>query len=149
MELVIATRALGVDLGSRRIGLALSDPSRTIASPESVLPRSGDVARDHDAIVGAAREAGATTIVVGMPLSLSGRAGPAARAARAEITELAERARPYGIEVVAHDERLTTVSAERSLGEARVKRADRRNIVDKIAAAIMLQSWLDGAHRDA
>jgi putative pre-16S rRNA nuclease len=148
MAIVTASRVLGVDLGSRRIGLALSDPTRTVASPASVLKRSGDLARDRDAIVAAARDADAGTIVVGLPLSLSGRDGPAAKAARAEITALAELAEPHGITVVAHDERLTTVSAERSLAEAGVKRDARRDVVDKVAAAIMLQSWLDGAGRD-
>jgi putative Holliday junction resolvase len=149
MAIVIASRVLGVDLGSRRIGLALSDPTRTVASPDSVLKRSGDPARDREAILAAARAAEATTIVVGLPLSLSGKAGPAAKAARAEIAALAELAEPHSIRVVAHDERLTTVSAERSLAEAGVKRDDRRNVVDKVAAAIMLQSWLDGAGNDA
>lgn len=148
MAVVTTSRVLGVDLGSRRIGLALSDPTRTVASPASVLQRSGDPAVDHAAIVAAARDADATTIVVGLPLSLSGRAGPAAKAARSEIEAIANIAETHGITVVAHDERLTTVSAERSLNEARVKRADRRNVVDKVAAAIMLQSWLDGGGRD-
>ena len=76
---------------------------------------------------------------------MSGRAGTAAQAARTEIEGIAQLAEPHGIAVVAHDERLTTVSAERSLNEARVKRADRRDVVDKVAAAIMLQSWLDGS----
>ena len=72
---------LGVDLGSVRIGLALSDPTRTVASPHSVLQRSRSHETDHQAIVATAREAEATAIVVGLPLSLSGREGPAAQAA--------------------------------------------------------------------
>jgi putative pre-16S rRNA nuclease len=138
-----STRALGVDLGSRRIGLALSDPTGTVASPLEVLNRSGDVGRDHDAIVAAAREAGAQTIVVGLPLSLSGAEGPAAKAARAEVDELSARAVLAGIDVLLHDERLTTVTAERALKEARMRREARRRVVDKVAAAVMLQSWLD------
>jgi putative holliday junction resolvase len=138
-----ATRALGVDLGERRIGLALSDPSRTVASPHEVLRRGGDPAVDRGVIVARAREAGANVIVVGLPLSLSGRTGPAARAALAEVEML--RAAAGDIEVVAHDERLTTVTAERALGEARLRRAARRRVVDKVAAAVMLQSWLDRA----
>jgi putative pre-16S rRNA nuclease len=143
------TRALGVDLGSKRIGLALSDPTGTVASPLEVLNRSGDLARDYDAIVAAAREAGAATIVVGLPLSLSGAEGPAAKAARAEVDELRTRATPAGIDVLLHDERLTTVTAERALQEARMRREARRRVVDKVAAAVMLQSWLDrrGAHQ--
>jgi putative holliday junction resolvase len=138
-----ATRALGVDLGERRIGLALSDPSRTVASPYEVLRRSGDPAADRQLIVGVAREVGANVIVVGLPLSLSGRTGPAARAALAEVEVL--RAAAGDIEVVVHDERLTTVIAERALGEARMRREARRRVVDKVAAAVMLQSWLDRA----
>jgi putative Holliday junction resolvase len=138
-----ATRALGVDLGERRIGLALSDPSRTVASPHEVLRRSGDPAVDRQLIIGVAREVGASVIVVGLPLSLSGRTGPAARAALAEVEVL--RAAAGDIEVVVHDERLTTVTAERALGEARMRREARRRVVDKVAAAVMLQSWLDRA----
>jgi putative Holliday junction resolvase len=136
-----ATRALGVDLGERRIGLALSDPSRTVASPYEVLRRSGDPATDRRAIVETARAEGASVIVVGLPLSLSGRAGPAAKAALAEVEAL--RAVAGDIEVDVHDERLTTVTAERALNEARMGREARRRIVDKVAAAVMLQSWLE------
>jgi putative Holliday junction resolvase len=135
------TRVLGVDLGERRIGLALSDPSRTVASPHDVLRRSGDRDADRRAIVAAARAAGAGVIVVGLPLSLSGKVGPAARAALEEVEEL--RTLATGIEVVVHDERLTTVTAERALIEGRVRRDDRRDVVDKVAAAVMLQSWLE------
>ena len=139
-----ATRALGVDLGERRIGLALSDPSRTVASPFEVLRRSGDLVTDRQAIVEVARAEGASVIVVGLPLSLSGRTGPAARAAMQEADAL--RAIAGEIEVVLHDERLTTITAERALTEARMKRDARRRVVDKVAAAVMLQSWLDKVH---
>jgi putative holliday junction resolvase len=138
-----ATRALGVDLGERRIGLALSDPTRTVASPHDVLRRSGDPVADRQAIVETARARGASVIVVGLPLSLSGGAGPAARAALAEVEAL--RAIAGDIEVTVHDERLTTVTAERSLIEARMRREARRRVVDKVAAAVMLQSWLERA----
>ena len=147
MGVVIApagTRALGVDLGERRIGLALSDPSRTVASPHDVLRRSGDPAADRRAIVALAFEVGAGVIVVGLPLSLSGKSGPAARAARAEVEAI--RAIAGDIEVVLHDERLTTVTAERALIEGGVRRDARRQVIDKVAAAVMLQSWLERAH---
>jgi putative Holliday junction resolvase len=137
-------RVLGVDLGSRRIGLALTDPTRTIASPYDVLRRGADHAHDHDAIVAVARSEGATTIVVGLPLSLSGKAGPAARATLEEVDALRATAANAGIDVIVHDERLTTVTAERSLIEARMRREARRRVVDKVAAAVMLQSWLEG-----
>jgi len=135
-------RALGVDLGSVRIGLALSDPTRTVASPYEVVTRAADHVTDHRVILEAARANGVTTIVVGLPRSLSGAMGPAARAAEDEIAELRAVAGP-DVEVVAHDERLTTVTAERALDEARVDRRTRKTVVDKIAAAVMLQSWLE------
>ncbi len=144
----LAGRVLGVDLGSVRIGLALSDPTRTVASPHSVLRRAREHRADHQAIAEIAREHEVATIVVGLPLSLSGAKGPAARAAEVEIEELRRVVGP-DLEVVAHDERLTTVTAERSLDEARVRRADRAAVVDKIAAAVMLQSWLESFPRDS
>jgi putative Holliday junction resolvase len=139
-------RALGVDLGSKRIGLALTDPSRTVASPHAVLERDRNQELDHLAIVAVAREAGATAIVVGLPRSLSGREGPAARAARAEAEALQVLAGP-DLDVVLHDERLTTVEAERALIEGGVRRDARRKVVDKVAAAVMLQSWLERGGR--
>ena len=135
-------RVLGVDLGERRIGLALSDPSRTIAAPLEVLARSNDRDQDRRAIAGIARAHGATLVVVGLPRSLSGREGPAAVAARAEAAALAAVA--PDLAVVLHDERLTTVEAQRSLDVAGVRRARGRAVIDKIAAAVMLQSFLDG-----
>lgn len=146
MEAIARTRALGVDLGARRIGLAVSDPDRVIASPHMVIRRGRDHRADHQAIVQAAEEVGAGTIVVGLPLSLSGRTGPAARATLVEIDELRAAAEP-ALDVVVHDERLTTVTAERALQEARVTKSAQRDVVDKVAAAVMLQSWLDAGGR--
>lgn len=139
-------RVLGIDLGSVRIGIALSDPTRTVASPHTVLRRGLDHAADHRAIAEIVNAEDVTMIVVGLPLSLSGATGPAARAAEVEITELREII-GNSVEVVAHDERLTTITAERSLGEARMSRAERRDVVDKVAAAVMLQSWLESTPR--
>ncbi len=134
---------LGVDLGERRIGLALSDPLGILASPLSVLERSGDRAADHRAIVAAAREAGATQIVVGLPLTLGGHEGAAARAVRDEIDAIAA----LGLPVEAHDERLTTVAAERMLAIGGVRGPASRRRVDQVAAAVILQSWLDAGHQ--
>jgi putative Holliday junction resolvase len=144
-------RVLGVDLGSHRIGLALSDPLGLLAGPLVVLLRTGDRAADHAAIVEAASGNEAAVIVVGVPLSLStGRPGPAARAALAEVAELRERAAatdpPMTVEIC--DERLTTVTAQRTLAAGGVRARDRRAVVDKVAAAVMLQSWLDGHPRN-
>lgn len=133
-------RVIGIDLGSKRVGVAISDGSGTIASPLTVIQRSGDHARDHQAIAALVAEEEAEIVVVGMPLSLSGREGPAARAAAEEVVALA-LAVPVPVET--YDERLTTVSADRSMMEMNMKADARRRVVDKVAAAIMLQSWLD------
>ena len=136
-------RVLGVDLGSRRIGLAISDPGGTVATPRGMLTRSGDRAVDHRTIVAKAREAGADRIVVGLPLSLSGEAGPAARAVLEEVDALRAEA-GEGMRVETHDERMTTVTAEQAMRDAAVPRRRRRERVDEIAATVMLQSYLDG-----
>jgi putative Holliday junction resolvase len=96
---------MGVDLGSKRIGLALSDPTRVVASPHEVLQRGRDHGTDHAAIVNAAREAGADHDRRRIALSLSGAIGPAAKATLAEVEELRAVAEPVGIAVVAYDER--------------------------------------------
>jgi len=143
-------RILGVDRGARRIGLALSDPLGVLAGPLHVLERTGDRSADHAAIIRAATENEAAVIVVGVPLSLStGRPGPAAQATLDEVAELAARAAGLDppIMVETHDERLTTVTAQRSLATGGVRAKDRRSKVDKVAAAVMLQSWLDGHPR--
>jgi putative Holliday junction resolvase len=136
------SRILGVDLGSRRIGLALSDPSGTLASPLEVITRSGDPARDRKAILAAADENEAEIIVVGLPKSLSGKKGPAERAALDEIDAL-RAAAPEHVAVDAYDERFTTVIAQRGLVESGMRRQDRKQVVDKVAAAVMLQSYLE------
>jgi putative Holliday junction resolvase len=140
----VTGRALGLDLGERRIGVALSDAGRVLASPLTVLERRGrDRAADHRAVVDLAREHEADTVVVGLPLSLDGTIGRAAQQVLAEVEQLRAVAEPAGIAVDVHDERLTTVSAEQALIEARMRREARRRLVDKVAAAVMLQGWLD------
>jgi putative holliday junction resolvase len=133
-------RALGIDLGTRRIGIALSDSGGTLATPYEVVARSGDCQRDHQRIAALADEAGAECLVVGLPLSLDGSTGPAARAALAEADELA--AAP-GLRVEMWDERLTTVTADRDLMALDMRADARRRVVDKVAAAVLLQAWLD------
>jgi putative Holliday junction resolvase len=137
-------RALGLDLGERRIGVALSDPGRVLASPLTVLERrGGDRAADHRTVVELAREHEADTVVVGLPLSLDGTVGRAAQQVLDEVEQLRAVAEPAGLGVEVHDERLTTVTAEQALVEARMRREARRRLVDKVAAAVMLQGWLD------
>jgi len=133
-------RALGLDLGSKRIGVAVSDRSGTIASPLTVLQRSGSRRTDHERIAALVREEEAELVVVGMPRSLSGAQGPAARAATAEIAALAS---VVDVPVETSDERFTTVTANRALAESGVRGPARRRVVDKVAAAVILQSWLD------
>ena len=132
-----------MDLGERRIGLAATDETQTLASPLSTIERTGDATRDHLAIVEAAREIGAEKIVVGLPLSLSGREGPAAQSVQREVDELRRVSEP-GITVHTHDERFTTMTAERSLRESGKRSRARRKSIDAAAAAVMLQAWLDG-----
>ncbi len=133
-------RALGIDLGAKRIGVALSDTAGTMATPYEVVARSGDRARDHRRIRELAEEAGAEVLVVGLPLSLDGSEGPAARAARAEAVELESAT---GLPVELWDERLTTVTAERALVAADLRGPARRKVIDKVAASVLLQAWLD------
>ena len=133
-------RAIGIDLGSKRIGVALS--SGTLATPYEVVPRSGDRRRDHRRIAELADEAEAELVVVGVPLSLDGTVGPAAQRALDEVEQLAE---VVGRPVETWDERLSTVTAERSLIAQDLRAPARRRVVDKVAAAVILQSWLDAA----
>ena len=133
-------RALGIDLGSKRIGVAVSDLSGNIAGPLTVVQRSGSEKRDHQTIRQLVIDEEAEIIVVGLPLTMAGEIGRAAQAAVAETKRLAT---VVDVPVVTFDERLTTVSAERTLLEANMNAQARRRVVDKVAAAVMLQSWLD------
>lgn len=139
-----SVRALGLDLGGRRIGVAVSDRSGTVASPLDVILRTGSRQRDHDRIARLVADEDAEVIVVGLPLSMDGRLGPAAKAALTEVRVLGS---VVGVPVLTHDERLTTVTAERSLREAGLDGRARRKVVDKVAAAVMLQAWLDSPAR--
>ncbi len=136
------TRILGVDLGARRIGLAISDPLGITASPLRVLERAGAHRVDHRTIVEVAREHEANCIVVGLPRALSGKLGPAERATLVEVDELRAIA-GSDLAVETYDERFTTAIAQRSLIEANVRRKNRKGVVDKVAAAIMLQGYLE------
>jgi putative holliday junction resolvase len=136
-------RVAALDLGTRRIGVAYSDSRRTLASPWGTVQRSGDAGQDRAALVAAISEIEATTVVIGVPLSLSGQTGPAARAALDEVDALRELWAPLGIEVVTADERLTTVEAQRSLTQAGRKGKAARSVIDSAAAMVLLQSWLE------
>ena len=133
-------RALGLDLGERRIGVAVSDAGGVLATPYETVPRMGDRPREHRRLAELVAETGAEVVVVGLPLSLDGSAGPAARHVRREVTALQ---RALDVPVETYDERLTTVTADRSLRTLEVRGARRRQVVDQVAAAILLQAWLD------
>ena len=133
-------RAIGLDLGSKRIGVALSTSDGVLATPYEVVQRCGDRGREHRQIAALAAEAEAEMIVVGVPYHLDGRLSPNAVAALAEAEQLHEL---IGLPVETYDERLTTVTAQRSLREMNVSPAARKRAIDQIAAAVMLQAWLD------
>jgi putative holliday junction resolvase len=138
-----AGRVVALDLGERRIGVAYSDSGRLLASPWGVVTRSGDPGRDRTAVLEAISEIDAQTVVVGLPLSLSGANGPAARSALAEVEALRLLLEPLGITVETADERFTTVEAQRSLTAAGLKGKAARSRIDSAAAMVLLQSWLD------
>jgi putative Holliday junction resolvase len=137
-------RVLGLDLGSRRIGVAVSDATGTLASPHGVVERCGDTAADHRRLAELVTELGAELVVVGLPLSMSGDSGPAARAAAEEASQLAAL---LPVAVDTYDERLTTVSAQRALRSGGTRARQQRRVIDQAAAAVMLQAWLDGRPR--
>jgi putative Holliday junction resolvase len=133
--------ALGVDLGTRRIGVAACDSGGTLAFPKATIERSDDPSADHQALAALLAQAGARTVVVGLPVSLDGTDGPAARRARAEAKELARELAE--VEVVLFDERLTTVSARAALAATGRRGRQTRGGLDAAAAAVLLQAWLD------
>jgi len=134
------SRCLGVDLGDVRIGLALSDPLGVMAQPFAVLDSEGS-RQALDAIARAIASEEVTTVIVGLPLLLSGVEGERARSAREFARRLARRC--PGTRVELWDERLTSVQAERAMVGAKVRRRARRQAIDAVAAALILQSWLD------
>ena len=133
-------RVLGIDLGTKRIGIALSNSERTVATPYSVITRSGDARRDHNQIIAIANEWEITTLVFGLPISLDGTLGPAAQKTKDEIDELKKLTH---LEIKTFDERFTTVTAEQVLKDQNVSVIKRRRLVDQVAASIILQAWLD------
>jgi len=133
------SRVMGVDVGTVRVGIALSDELALMARPLVTIPRNGDRAT-AEAIRDLAIENEVSRVVVGLPLSMSG----AEQEATVDARRLTDSIRAASdIEVVTWDERLTTAAAERSLIDGGVRRERRREIVDQVAAALMLQGFLD------
>jgi putative Holliday junction resolvase len=137
-----AGRVLALDLGEARIGVALTDAERTVALPHGTIRVAGGV-EDLRAVAALVAETGATDVVVGHPLGLSGDRGPAAR--RAEAFAQGLRQLMPGIPVHLQDERLSTVEAERGLREAGASGRRRRSRVDAVAASVILEGWLSRA----
>jgi len=133
-------RALGLDLGAKRIGVAISDDGRRVASALSMMPRTGMPAEDHRQLASLVASTGANVVIVGLPLSLSGTRGPAALAVLAEVAELRLL---LNVPIEVCDERYSTVLARQALAAGGRRPADRRALVDKTAAATILQTWLD------
>jgi len=132
---------LGVDVGSVRVGVARCDPDGTLATPVETVPRDLGSGTDLARIATLVAEWEVLEVVVGLPLSLSGHQGSAAEAARSYAVAVARRISPVPVRVV--DERLSTVTASRSLRDAGVKGRRHRPVVDQAAAVVILQSALD------
>lgn len=134
-------RSLGLDVGTKTIGIALSDGLGLAAHPLLVLPRAGTV-KDVAAVEALVKEHEVIAIVVGLPLELSGKVGHRARRVQVLIQALAAHF-GEGIPVHEWDERFSTAAVERVLIDADMSRAKRKKVVDKQAAAYILQGWLD------
>ncbi|NCC50373.1 MAG: Holliday junction resolvase RuvX [Spartobacteria bacterium] len=132
-------RLLGIDYGQRRIGVALSDPCRIIASPLEMIPNSSDK-EVLQRIRTLCKEHEVDGIVIGLPLNMDGTAGPIAE----YVTAFAEKLRAATpLPVACWDERLSSKSAENALIEGGTRREKRKQLIDKIAAQIILQHYID------
>ena len=134
-------RALAVDWGTVRIGLATCDPEGILASPYGTIDQVRDLPAVRRQIARIVADEEVEIVVMGHPLSLDGSRGPAARSVEAQAVALAVA---LPVPVVLHDERLTTVTAHRLLAASGVDGRQRRRVVDRAAAAVLLQTWLDG-----
>lgn len=133
-------RILGLDVGEKRIGVAISDPFGWTAQGLMTIHRTNSEKKDLEAIVEVIKEHEVTSIVIGLPRNMNGTYGPQTENIRLFAEKLAQKT-PVKIDF--WDERLTTVVAERALIEADVSRNKRRKVVDKVAAVIILQNYLD------
>ena len=134
-------RCLALDVGSKTIGLAMTDEAMIAAHPLAVLRRVGN-SGDASSVLALVREHGVTDVVVGMPFELSGKIGHRARRVQDFIAAL-RAALPAAVQLHEQDERFTTAEAERVLIEGDMSRAKRRGVIDQQAAALILRAWLD------
>lgn len=133
-------RYMGLDVGDKTIGVAISDEAGIAANPVTVIARTGSLKREIGEVRRLAEESGVGRIVVGMPFMLDGSVGIQAEKVTAFVEELRKRIR---IPIVTWDERLTTVEVERILIESDQSREKRKKVIDKMAAAVMLNSYMD------
>lgn len=139
-------RWIGVDYGARRIGLAVSDPGHSFASPADTIPARGQAGSDAQCILRWADEHEPHGFVVGLPLNMDGTEGPQAEVARTLAGELSRRT-PLPVRL--WDERLTTFHADQLMRAAGVRRARQRRLRDALAAQAILQEFLDAQRADA
>ncbi len=132
---------LGVDVGTVRVGLAASDPDGILATPVETIERDVESGSDLGVIADVVRERHVLEVVVGLPRSLSGEEGPAARGARRYATVLAVQISPTPVRLI--DERLSTIDAHRTLRDSGVPGRAQRAVVDQAAAVLILQTALD------
>ncbi|WP_197321244.1 Holliday junction resolvase RuvX [Saccharomonospora sp. NB11] len=135
-------RRLAVDVGSVRVGVAVSDPAPILATPLVTLSRDVDTDTDLDELVRLVAEYEVVEVIVGLPRTLADRHGTAATIAVEYARRLGERIAPVAVRLA--DERLSTVSASRMLSQRGVKGRKQRAVVDQAAAVEILQGWLDG-----
>lgn len=141
----ITGRRLCIDYGKKKLGIAISDPTGTIAQPLSVIERKTDeldIGKIHDLI----EMYDIKKIVMGLPLKLSGEVGQSAM----EVFQFIEKLKSvlHSVEIETWDERLSTVFAEREMIRDNVRRKKRKKVIDQLAATIILQSYLDAESRD-
>jgi putative Holliday junction resolvase len=132
-------RGLGLDIGERRIGVAVSDPTGKVATPLTVLDARA-LARDASPLRRLVADYEPSVLVVGLPLTLAGEEGRQAATVKATVRRLVA---PLGIPVAYHDERLSSTAANRAMADAGADERSRRGSVDMVAASLLLQSYLD------
>lgn len=133
-------RKVALDIGDVRIGIATSDPMGIIAGGYETFIRTKNIDKDMEYLSILIKEKQCDTVVVGLPLNMDGSEGDRARI----IREFAEKLKNYtDADIVYHDERLSTVSAEKTLIESGMRREKRKKVIDKVAATIILQGYLD------
>lgn len=138
-------RYAGIDYGTRRIGLALSDYAGKIASPADVIRSSADIARDAATVADWARANDSTAIIVGLPLNMDGTDSDQTRLTR----RFARHLEKSGLPVTLWDERLSSFAADELICHAEIRGSRKKNARDALAAAVTLQAFLDARHSDS